>query len=91
MTNGALKPRELRNIAEGLRDISAQLSDFLENPEYSEIDPDAVNARLDLLDRLMLKYGGSEQALTDYLQNAREELESLRFSDECERELGRFA
>ena len=82
------KAEELRNIAEGLRDISAQLSDFLENPEYLEIDPDAVNARLDLLDRLMLKYGGSEQALTDYLQNAREELESLRFSDECERELG---
>ena len=64
-----------------LTDIGAEIRDFLDNAEYSELDINNINERLDLLDRLMLKYGNSEEEMLDFLTSAKVRLEELDFSD----------
>ena len=77
----------LSSAASAAEDVSAAIYDFLENAEYSDIDPDEINARLDTLDKLMLKYGGGEWELLKVLDNAREELNDIEFSDKKAAEL----
>ena len=77
----------LSSAASASEDVSAAIYDFLENAEYSDIDPDEINARLDTLDKLMLKYGGGEWELLKALDKAREELNDIEFSDKKAAEL----
>lgn len=77
----------LSSAASAAEDVSAAIYDFLENAEYSDIDPDEINARLDTLDKLMLKYGGGEWELLKALDKAREELNDIEFSDKKAAEL----
>ncbi len=77
----------LSSSASAAEDVSAAIYDFLENAEYSDIDPDEINARLDTLDKLMLKYGGGEWELLKALDKAREELNDIEFSDKKAAEL----
>lgn len=77
----------LSSAASAAEDVSAAIYDFLENAEYSDIDPDEINARLDKLDKLMLKYGGGEWELLKALDKAREELNDIEFSDKKAAEL----
>ncbi len=77
----------LSSAASAAEDVSAAIYDFLENAEYSDIDPDEINARLDKLDKLMLKYGGGEWELLKALYKAREELNDIEFSDKKAAEL----
>lgn len=77
----------LSSAASAAEDVSAALYDFLENAEYSDIDPDEINARLDTLDKLMLKYGGGEWELLKALDKACEELNDIEFSDKKAAEL----
>lgn len=77
----------LSSAASAAEDVSAAIYDFLENAEYSDIDPDEINARLDTLDKPMLKYGGGEWELLKALDKAREELNDIEFSDKKAAEL----
>lgn len=81
------KASVLSSAASAAEDVSAAIYDFLENAEYSDIDPDEINARLDTLDKLMLKYGGGEWKLLKALDKAREELNDIEFSDKKAAEL----
>lgn len=81
------KASVLSSAASAAEDVSAAIYDFLENAEYSDIDPDEINARLDTLDKLMLKYGGGEWELLKALDKAREELNDIEFSDKKAAEL----
>lgn len=69
------------DILSDLTDIGAEIRDFLDNAEYSELDINNINERLDLLERLMLKYGNSEEEMLDFLTSAKVRLEELDFSD----------
>ena len=69
------------DVLSDLTDIGAEIRDFLDNAEYSELDINNINERLDLLDRLMLKYGNSEEKMLDFLTSAKVRLEELDFSD----------
>ena len=83
-----LKSDEWRSRAEKLadavsviEDVAAEARDFLDGAEYSDMDADSINERLDTLDRLMVKYGNSEQEMLDFLTAARVRLDELVFSD----------
>ena len=76
-----VKAEKLADALSVIEDVSAELQDFLDSAELSELDADSINERLDTLDRLMLKYGNSEQEMLDFLTSAKVRLEELVFSD----------
>ena len=71
---------ELDDIAELVRDAMAEI-------EYDPSELDDIEERLDLLYRLSKKYGETEEDMLEYLAKAREELDSISFSEEKVREL----
>ena len=71
---------ELDDIAELVRDAMSEI-------EYDPSELDDIEERLDLLYRLSKKYGETEEEMLEYLAKAREELESIAFSEENVREL----
>ena len=50
-------------------------------------NPDEINARLDFLYRIMLKYGNSEEKTLEFCENAKKELENITFVDKRADEL----
>ncbi|MBR4072695.1 MAG: DNA repair protein RecN [Clostridia bacterium] len=70
-----------------IKDVSENIRKFADSNNFSEEDIDSLQERLDLLHRLMLKYGDSEQKLVDYLNKAKSELEKIEFSDKKLNEL----
>lgn len=64
-----------------IEDVRSDVSNFISNDDFSSLNPDDINQRLDLLTRLMLKYGSSEEKMLDFLENARNELENISFSE----------
>lgn len=81
------KSAALADAAAAAEDVSAALYDFLENAETADINPDEINLRLETLDKLMAKYGGSEEEMLAFLEKAREELNDTEFSDKKAAEL----
>ena len=75
------KSSALADAAAAAEDVSAALYDFLENAELADIDPDEINSRLETLDKLMAKYGNSEEEMLEFLEKARTELNDTEFSD----------
>ena len=71
---------ELDDIAELVRDAMSEI-------EYDPSELDDIEERLDLLYRLSKKYGETEEEMLEYLAKAREELESIAFSEEKVSEL----
>lgn len=74
----------LSKLSESLslaRDAAAEITAFLDSTEFSEFNSDELNNRLDSLQRLMLKYGGSEEKMLEFLSNAEAELEAISFAD----------
>lgn len=69
------------DISSSVEDIAAEVRDFLDNSEFSELDINSINERLDFLERLMLKYGSNEEEMLDYLTSAAVRLDELVFSD----------
>ena len=63
---------------ECLSDISAKL----EAADESDVSIDSIEARLDVLYRLSKKYGSTEEEMLSYLEKAKEEYDSIAFSDE---------
>lgn len=79
----------LCEAAEKITDIRYELDDIAElvRDSMSEIDFDSseleeIEERLDLLYRLSNKYGETEDEMLSYLSRARDELESIAFSEE---------
>lgn len=90
----SLKNKEYSGYADGLstaleivQDISSNIGDFIFNPEYADFDVNFINQRLDLIDRIMLKYGGSEENVLNYLNNASKKLENINLTDKRVNEL----
>lgn len=57
-----------------LRDAAGQL-------DFDAADLDELEARLDTLRRLLTKYGGTEEAALAFLEQARQELDTIEMSD----------
>ncbi len=64
-----------------LEDLRSEIGGFLNNSEYSNLNPNEINERLDYITRIVLKYGGSEEATIEFLDNANRQLETIELSD----------
>lgn len=73
--------QKLSNAIQLVEDVASDMADFIYNSEFSENDADIINDRLDLLDRLMLKYGSTEEEIIDFLNKASQRLESISLSE----------
>ena len=80
---------ELHSLAERLRSISYDLEDcrselhgYTDQLEYDPAELDEIEARLDTLYRLGLKYGGSVEKMLKYLEESKAELAKIQTSDE---------
>ncbi len=71
-----------------LEDALSELRIYLDDNSFSPEESEKLRERLDLIYRLMLKYGGSEESAIEYLNNAVAELQSIKLSDERIEELG---
>lgn len=73
--------QRLSEVLLNLEDISADIRKFTDNEEYSNLDSEKLRERLDILHRLMLKYGSDEEKVLEFLENSRAELEKIVCSD----------
>ncbi len=79
--------QKLDDIVGKLYEVSADMRSFTEAQEYRDLDAEKLRERLDTLRRLMLKYGDDEQKMIDFLENAREQLDKIVYSDKQIEEL----
>ncbi len=84
----------LRDLAEELRamqseanDLAARVARELDAAEYNPMELESINARLDVLDRLKRKYGGSIEAVASYACEAEEIVREHEHRDERGKEL----
>ena len=65
------------SLLENLSDIAGDLRNYLETIEYNPKRLDEVEERLDLMHRLMRKYGGSLESVVAFGAKARADLETI--------------
>ncbi len=69
-------------IYENLNDAASLLQDYIDNEVNLDYDIEKIGDRIDLIRTIMRKYGGSEAAALEFLQNSRNELQRINFSQE---------
>lgn len=79
---------KLNTALELLNDSAAELEILIDNEFSVPLDTEKIEERLDLLRRLMLKYGNTEEKMLEFLENAKSELQKIQFSDKRAEELG---
>ena len=72
-----------------ITDIAAEIRDLCESVAFDPNELDECEQRIDLINSLIKKYGGSEAAVLEFLENAKSKLESIAVSDELIVELER--
>ena len=72
----------IEGARETVLEAASVLDDALTQLTENEDDPDAIEARLDQLYRLSLKYGQTEEEMLAFLQKAEEELNTIEFAEE---------
>lgn len=72
-----------------LQDCSEELNNAAALLDYDPAELEEIEARLDFLYRLGLKYGETTEEMLSYLENSRKELESIELSDERLAQLNR--
>lgn len=72
-----------------LSDIADSASSLLEEFNYAENDPDEIESRLDLIKNLKRKYGGSIEAVLEFSENAKKQLQTYRNYDALYAELSK--
>lgn len=71
-----------------VEEVSGEVRAFSENGEYSEQELSDLRDRLDLLHKLMVKYGDTEEKMLEYCRSTEEELDGLVHSEEEMNRLG---
>lgn len=72
----------MQNMEYELEDCGSELREFSSRLEYDPQELEEIEARLDQLYRLGLKYGGSAEQMLAFLEKSKEELKSIEFSEE---------
>lgn len=77
----------MTSLSYELEDCAGELRKYASQIEYNPAELEVIEERLDLYHKLMRKYGGSEEELLDYYQQARKDLEKITLSDELLQEM----
>lgn len=72
----------LYDMADNLEEIKDMISIQLSQLEFDEREREKVEERLDLLYRLSLKYGNTEEEMLAFLNNAEKKRNSILYNDE---------
>ncbi len=72
---------KLNEVISSLEDINAEISSKLFESNDLNLNIDEINLRLDLLYKLMLKYGNSEEEMLTFLNDTKSQLENITFAD----------
>ncbi len=78
---------KILDIKYAIQDLASEVRELSDGIEFSPKRLDEIEERLDTIGKLIKKYGGSEEAVLEYLKNAEEELYSLDCSDEAVKKL----
>ncbi len=70
-----------------MEDAAHEIKEYGDGVEYDERELNETEERLETISRLKRKYGGSVQAVLDYLAKAESELDDIKLSDEKTAEL----
>ena len=81
LSSNVISSEKLSEATALLEDLRSEISGFLNNSEFSSLNPNQINQRLDDLTRIVLKYGGSENSTIEFLSKAEQELETIEMSD----------
>lgn len=65
-----------------LQDVAETIRDSVNEDGFSQAELDEIEERINLLNNLCKKYGETEEEVLAFLENAKEELENITFSDE---------
>ncbi len=65
------------SLLENIAEVARELRDYLEAVEYNPKRLEQVEERLDLIHRLLRKYGGSVEAVIAFGENSRKQLETI--------------
>lgn len=79
--------KTLRNVGYELEDCAEELRSAMEDFSYDPSELEEIEARLDELFRLSVKYGSTEDEMLSFLDSAREERNKIALSDERVKEL----
>lgn len=79
--------KTLRNVGYELEDCAGELRSAIEDFSYDPSELEEIEARLDELFRLSVKYGSTEDEMLSFLDSAREERNKIALSDERVQEL----
>ncbi len=74
--------QKLESMICDMESVCGEIRSFTEGGDYSAADVNSIRDRLDLLYRLPLKYGDSEEKMLSFLDNATKELETITFADQ---------
>ena len=77
----------LSSIMYSLEDTAHEIKEFGDGVEFDEQTLNDIEERLDMISRLKRKYGGSIEAILEYLEKAENELSDIKLSDEKTNEL----
>lgn len=73
---------QLESAVSQLSDVSAELTNYLEQVEYNPRRLEQVEERLELIHRLKRKYGGNTAAVNEFGRNASIQLENITHAGE---------
>lgn len=77
----------LSSVMYSMEDIAHDIKEFGDGVEFDEQTLNDIEERLDLISRLKRKYGGSVEAVLEYLDKAETDLNNIKLSDEKTEEL----
>ena len=71
---------KLETLENELSSVADDIEEYKNSLEYSEKELNEKQERLDFINELILKYGGTEEKVSEYLNKANQELESIEFN-----------
>lgn len=79
---------QISDMSYNIADCATELNRFLYNLDIDPKELDEIEERLDVIYRLSKKYGNTEEEILSFLENAKNELESVTFADKLKEKYG---